>query len=160
MSVHALLPLAVNSKSEWRVDSLPPLGFESAIFGMLAHLSDRSTKSHPLKYVVNRLWWKGEPLRLCSSTVAGDNTSLPIPSTQAPLRFVQGGRYGIDATFLGVLLAILVGLFLIILIAAGVRRCFRRDQPRDFCFALPAKSYKPVTYDWGETTFTSDSQRF
>jgi hypothetical protein len=47
MSAHVLLPLAVNSKSEQRVDSLPPLRFEPAIIGMLAHLSDRSAKSHP-----------------------------------------------------------------------------------------------------------------
>jgi hypothetical protein len=31
-----LLPLAVNSKSE--VNSLPPVGFEPVIFGILAHL--------------------------------------------------------------------------------------------------------------------------
>jgi hypothetical protein len=39
-----LLPLAVNSKSEGKVDSLPPLGLEpaSATFGTLAHLSDCS----------------------------------------------------------------------------------------------------------------------
>jgi hypothetical protein len=39
--------LALNSKLEQTVDSLPPLGFEQATFGTLAHLSDRSAKSHP-----------------------------------------------------------------------------------------------------------------
>jgi hypothetical protein len=28
---HVLPPLAVNSKSEWKVNSLPPLGFEPVI---------------------------------------------------------------------------------------------------------------------------------
>jgi hypothetical protein len=42
-----LLPLAVNSKSQPKVDSLPPLGLDSATFGILAHLSDCSAKSHP-----------------------------------------------------------------------------------------------------------------
>jgi hypothetical protein len=49
MSAHVLPPLAVNSKSERKVNSLPPLGFEPVIFGMLAHLSDHSAKSHPQK---------------------------------------------------------------------------------------------------------------
>jgi hypothetical protein len=49
MSAHVLLPLAVNSKSERKVYSLPPLGFEPVIFGMLAHLSDHSAKSYPLE---------------------------------------------------------------------------------------------------------------
>jgi hypothetical protein len=40
-------PLAVNSKSERKVNSLPLLGFELVIIGMLAHLSNHSTKSHP-----------------------------------------------------------------------------------------------------------------
>jgi hypothetical protein len=47
MSALVLLPLAVNSKSERKFNSLPPLGFEPVIFGMLAHLSDHSAKSHP-----------------------------------------------------------------------------------------------------------------
>jgi hypothetical protein len=57
MSTNILLPLAVNSKSERKVDSLPPLGFEPATFSMLAHLSNRSAKSHPLQlhYVKWRL---------------------------------------------------------------------------------------------------------
>jgi hypothetical protein len=53
MSAHVLLLLTVNSKSEQKVNSLPPLGFEPAIFGMLAHLSDRSAKSHPHKIKVS-----------------------------------------------------------------------------------------------------------
>jgi hypothetical protein len=48
MSTHVLLPLAVNSKSEQKVNSLPPLGFEPVLFRMLAHLSDHSAKSHQL----------------------------------------------------------------------------------------------------------------
>jgi hypothetical protein len=48
MSAHVLPPLAVNSKSERKVNSLPPLGFELVIFGMLAHLSNHSAKSHPV----------------------------------------------------------------------------------------------------------------
>jgi hypothetical protein len=47
MSVHVLLPLAVNSKSERQVNSQPPLGFEPGIFKMLTHFSDHSAKSHP-----------------------------------------------------------------------------------------------------------------
>jgi hypothetical protein len=47
MSAHVLPPLVVNSKSERKVHSLPPLGFELLIIGMLAHLSNHSTKSHP-----------------------------------------------------------------------------------------------------------------
>jgi hypothetical protein len=47
MSAHVLPPLAVNSKSERKVNSLPPLGFKLVIFGMLAHLSNHSTKPHP-----------------------------------------------------------------------------------------------------------------
>jgi hypothetical protein len=45
-SAHVQPPLAVNSKSERKVNSLPPLGFELVIIGMLAHLSNHSTKSH------------------------------------------------------------------------------------------------------------------
>jgi hypothetical protein len=41
-------PLAVNSKSERKVNSLPPLEFELVIIGMLAHLSNHSTKSQVL----------------------------------------------------------------------------------------------------------------
>jgi hypothetical protein len=47
MSSHVLLTLTVNNKSERKVDSLPPLGFKPETFGMLAHLSDHFTKSHP-----------------------------------------------------------------------------------------------------------------
>jgi hypothetical protein len=35
-------------EEERKVNSLPPLGFEPVIFGMLAHLSNHSAKSHPL----------------------------------------------------------------------------------------------------------------
>jgi hypothetical protein len=48
MSAHVLPPLAINSKSERKVNSLPPLGFELVIIRMLAHLSNHSTKSQPL----------------------------------------------------------------------------------------------------------------
>jgi hypothetical protein len=48
VSTHILPPLTVNSKSERKVNSLPPLGFELVIFRMLAHLSDHSAKSHSL----------------------------------------------------------------------------------------------------------------
>jgi hypothetical protein len=44
LSAHVLPPLAFNCKSEHKVNSLPPLGFEPVIFGMLAHLSDHSFK--------------------------------------------------------------------------------------------------------------------
>jgi hypothetical protein len=42
MGAHVLLPLVVNSysKSEQKVDSLPPLGFEPVTFGTQVHLSD------------------------------------------------------------------------------------------------------------------------
>jgi hypothetical protein len=39
MGAHILLPLATNSKSEQKVDSLAPLGLEPATFGTQAHLS-------------------------------------------------------------------------------------------------------------------------
>jgi hypothetical protein len=45
MSAHKLLPLAVNSKSEQKVDSL--LGLEPMTFGTQAYPSDRLAKSHP-----------------------------------------------------------------------------------------------------------------
>jgi hypothetical protein len=51
MSAHVLLLLAVNSKSEQKVNSLPTLrfelGFEPVIFGMLTHFSDHLAKSQP-----------------------------------------------------------------------------------------------------------------
>jgi hypothetical protein len=54
-AIVTLPPLAVNSKSERKVNSLPPLGFEPVIFGTLAHLSDHSAKSHPSEGW--RWWW-------------------------------------------------------------------------------------------------------
>jgi hypothetical protein len=54
MSAHVLPPLAVNSKSERKVNSMPLLGLKLVIFGMLAHLSDHSAKSHPI--VSMRAW--------------------------------------------------------------------------------------------------------
>jgi hypothetical protein len=50
MSAHVLPPLAVNSKSERKVNSLPLLVFKPVIFGMLAHLSSHLAKSHPHIY--------------------------------------------------------------------------------------------------------------
>jgi hypothetical protein len=47
MSAHVLPPLAVNNKSERKINSMPPLGFEPVTIGMLVHLSDHSAKSHP-----------------------------------------------------------------------------------------------------------------
>jgi hypothetical protein len=49
MGAHVLLQLTVNSKAERKVDSLPPMGFEPATPGTVAHLSDRSAKylAHP-----------------------------------------------------------------------------------------------------------------
>jgi hypothetical protein len=44
MGAHILLPLAVNSKSKRKVDSLLPLGLEPATFGTQAHYSVRSVK--------------------------------------------------------------------------------------------------------------------
>jgi hypothetical protein len=55
MSAHVLPPFAVNSKSECKVNSLPPLGFEPVIFGKLAHLSDHSAKSYPMFVIGNVL---------------------------------------------------------------------------------------------------------
>jgi hypothetical protein len=46
MGTNVLLPLAVNSKSEQKVDSLPLLGLKPMTFGTQGHLSDRSAKSH------------------------------------------------------------------------------------------------------------------
>jgi hypothetical protein len=45
-SAHVLPPLAVNSKSEQKVNSLPLLGFKLVIIGILALFSNYSTKSH------------------------------------------------------------------------------------------------------------------
>jgi hypothetical protein len=57
MSAHVLAPVAVNSISERKVNSLPPLGFDPVIFGMLAHLFNHSAKPHPqihfASYLVN-----------------------------------------------------------------------------------------------------------
>jgi hypothetical protein len=53
MSSHVLPPLAVNSKSERKVNSLPPLEFKPVIFGMLVHLSNQSAKSHPHIHVLS-----------------------------------------------------------------------------------------------------------
>jgi hypothetical protein len=43
-----LLPLAVNSKSAEKVDSLPLLGLNPAIFSTPVHRSDHTAKSYPL----------------------------------------------------------------------------------------------------------------
>jgi hypothetical protein len=48
MGTHVLLPLAVTSKPERKVDSLPLLGLEAAAYSMQAHLSDRWAKPHPI----------------------------------------------------------------------------------------------------------------
>jgi hypothetical protein len=56
-SLCSLLPLTVNSKSEWKVDSLPPLGLEPATFGTHTHLSGRSAKSLPK--ASGKLWHLG-----------------------------------------------------------------------------------------------------
>jgi hypothetical protein len=45
------LPLPVKSKSEQKVDSLPPLGLEPVTFGTQVHLSDRSAKTTLLAYL-------------------------------------------------------------------------------------------------------------
>jgi hypothetical protein len=50
MSAQVLPPLVVNSKSKRKINSLPPLGFELVIIGMLAHLSNHSAKSHPIAF--------------------------------------------------------------------------------------------------------------
>jgi hypothetical protein len=44
MGVHILLHLAVSSKSERKVDSLPPLGLDPTTFGTLADCSSRTAK--------------------------------------------------------------------------------------------------------------------
>jgi hypothetical protein len=51
----AILPSS-ESSSEWKVHSLPPLGFEPATFSMLAHLSEHSAKSHPTEQNINLLF--------------------------------------------------------------------------------------------------------
>jgi hypothetical protein len=63
MSAHILPPLAFNSKSERKVNSLPLLGFEPVILGMLTHLSNHSSKSHPI------VTWKAhlQSARFCRS---------------------------------------------------------------------------------------------
>jgi hypothetical protein len=55
MSAHVLPPLAVQSKSEWKVNSLPPLGFEPVTFGMITHLSDHSAKPLSLEVIQKTL---------------------------------------------------------------------------------------------------------
>jgi hypothetical protein len=56
MSAHVLLPLdlAVNSKSERKVDLLPLLEFKPAALRTLAQFSDRSAKSYPPPIDVHR----------------------------------------------------------------------------------------------------------
>jgi hypothetical protein len=67
MSAHILLYLAVNSKSERKVDSLPLRGLQRATFGTQAHLSDRSAKSHLIMF----LWFvQGMTLLLMGSADA------------------------------------------------------------------------------------------
>jgi hypothetical protein len=78
MSAHVLPPLAVNSKSERKINSLPPLGFEPVIFGMLAHLSNHSTKSHPR-------YGESNPTR-----AKGNRGYLPCPSKQTRFRDCSG----------------------------------------------------------------------
>jgi hypothetical protein len=48
MNAYVLPPLAVNNKSEQKVNSLPLLGFELVIIGMLAHLSNHSTRKNKI----------------------------------------------------------------------------------------------------------------
>jgi hypothetical protein len=61
MSPHVLPPLAVKSKSERKVNSLPPLGFELVIMGMLAH--SLTTRPSPTTQVIGLrillLTWDG-----------------------------------------------------------------------------------------------------
>jgi hypothetical protein len=52
MSAHVLPPLAVNNKSERKVNLLPPLGFELVIIEMLAQPSNHSAKSHPIIIII------------------------------------------------------------------------------------------------------------
>jgi hypothetical protein len=54
MSAHIPQPLAVNSKSEQKENSLPLLRFEPVTFRMLSHLSDHSAKSHPILKVTKK----------------------------------------------------------------------------------------------------------
>jgi hypothetical protein len=60
MSTHILPPLAVNNKSERKVNSLPPMGLELVIIRMLAHLSNHSTNSHPISLVFNMIFSKAK----------------------------------------------------------------------------------------------------
>jgi hypothetical protein len=48
MGVLVLLPVAVNSEPIPKVDSLPLLVLDFAIFDTPTHHSDHTTKSHPL----------------------------------------------------------------------------------------------------------------
>jgi hypothetical protein len=83
MSAHALPPLAVNSKSERKVNSLPLLGFELVIFGMLAHLSDHSAKSHPMNIYVYMYYYlifndENKNIAFRSMDYQLQNVSLPL----------------------------------------------------------------------------------
>jgi hypothetical protein len=48
MGDRVLLPLAVNSKSEQKVDLLALLGLDPATFATPLHRSNHTAKSHPL----------------------------------------------------------------------------------------------------------------
>jgi hypothetical protein len=75
MGAHVQLPLAVNSKSEQKVDSLPLLGLKPATLDPQAHLSDRSANSHP--QIDKRTIWVGKFVGLfvnyhhCLTTIPG-----------------------------------------------------------------------------------------
>jgi hypothetical protein len=87
MGAHILLHLAVNSKSELKVDSLPPLGLDLVTFGTLEHLSDHSAPT-PLS------------LALSLSPNAGDSKwvrGLKCNNISVRMRAIVNGSMALNA---------------------------------------------------------------
>jgi hypothetical protein len=86
MSDHVLPPLTVNSKSERKVNSLPLLEFEPVIFGMLAHLSNHSAKSHPPMHGEHQLLRNIHLTSLCNRHRHHHRRLLQLWQQSAPMR--------------------------------------------------------------------------
>jgi hypothetical protein len=76
--------LAVNSKSERNVNSLPQLGFEPVIIGMLAHLSNHSAKSHPPSPTYETNW----PVWTCAYVNVLTMRIMTMTASPEPIRCV------------------------------------------------------------------------
>jgi hypothetical protein len=93
MSAHVLLPLAVNSKSERKVNSLPPLRFEPVIFEILAHLSNHSTKSHPTLCCRLTVWFSTRSQLIKKAVLINSLGVWARQSTSSTTRLSSHGDY-------------------------------------------------------------------